>query len=141
MNCGLCGKAVCICVTGCCDGSTLLTLNIGIFGSWLYTFIGIGLDIEWYCGETEIDRLRPQENRNHSCEIRTHAQKNSKYSASYDQQLPVTTLTPQVLRSTDSSSFYILILMSFIHEISHVFVFCIFSTLSLIASCLSLLRI
>jgi hypothetical protein len=33
MNCGLCGKAVCICVTGCCDGSTLLTLNIGIFGS------------------------------------------------------------------------------------------------------------
>jgi hypothetical protein len=31
--CGLCGKAVCICVPGCCDGSTLLTLNIGIFGS------------------------------------------------------------------------------------------------------------
>ena len=54
-------------------------------------------DLETMRLKTEIDGLRPQENRNHSCEIRTHAQKNSKYSASYDQQLPVTILTPQVL--------------------------------------------
>ena len=60
-------------------------------------------DLETMRLKTEIDRLRQQENRNHSCEIRTHAQKNSKCSASYDQQLPVTTLTPQVLRHDTSA--------------------------------------
>ena len=60
-------------------------------------------DLETMRLKTEIDRLRQQENRNHSCEIRTHVQKNSKCSASYDQQLPVTTLTPQVLRHDTSA--------------------------------------
>jgi hypothetical protein len=59
-------------------------------------------DLETMRLKTETDRLRQQENRNHSCEIRTHAQKNSKCSASCDQQLPVTTITPQVLRHDTS---------------------------------------